>query len=96
MDITLKNILLAGIGTIAYTYEKASEMVDELVTKGELTVMQGKQLNEELKRTVKMNDSQKMQAVDINALKEAIASFNLATKQDLDELKQRIADLENR
>lgn len=96
MDMTLKNILMAGIGTLAYTYERASEMVDELVKKGELTVMQGKQLNEELKRTVKTNENQKNQAVNIDALKEAIASLNLATKQDIEELKQRIANLENR
>ncbi|MFQ9798065.1 MAG: hypothetical protein ACLR23_03135 [Clostridia bacterium] len=35
------------------TAEKAKEMIEDLVKKGELTVEQGKVLNEELKHTVK-------------------------------------------
>ncbi|MEG1461423.1 MAG: hypothetical protein RSC51_08615 [Oscillospiraceae bacterium] len=48
----LKKILLAGVGAVAITAEKSKEMLDELVQKGELTVEQGKVLNEELKRDV--------------------------------------------
>lgn len=46
MDINLKSIILAGIGSVAYTYEKSADMVETLVKKGELTVNQGKELNE--------------------------------------------------
>lgn len=46
----LKNVFLAGIGAMAFTAEKGKEIVDQLVEKGEITVDQGKQLNEELKR----------------------------------------------
>ena len=49
----LKKILLAGIGTAAVTAEKSKEILDELVKKGELTVEQGKVLNQELKHNVK-------------------------------------------
>ena len=49
----LRKVFLAGVGALATGYEKGSELVDELVKKGELTVEQGKTLNEELKRTVK-------------------------------------------
>lgn len=54
MDIgkDLKNILLAGIGAVAVTAEKSQALLDELVRKGELTVEQGKVLNEELKHNV--------------------------------------------
>ena len=48
----LRKIVLAGIGALATTYEKSSEIVDELVKKGEITVEQGKALNTELKRQV--------------------------------------------
>ena len=48
----LREIVLAGIGALATTYEKSSEIVDELVKKGEITVEQGKALNTELKRKV--------------------------------------------
>ena len=48
----LRKVLLAGIGALATGYEKSSELVDELVKKGEITVEQGKALNTELKRKV--------------------------------------------
>lgn len=43
-----KNIFLAGIGAMAYTGEKGKEIIDQLVEKGELTLDQGRELNEEL------------------------------------------------
>ncbi|WBY64286.1 MAG: Poly(Hydroxyalcanoate) granule associated protein (Phasin) [Thermocaproicibacter melissae] len=49
MSEELKKIFLAGLGAVAITAEKSKQIVDELVKKGELTLEQGKQLNEELK-----------------------------------------------
>lgn len=44
-----KDIFLAGIGAMAITAEKSKELVDQFISKGELTVDQGKQINTELK-----------------------------------------------
>ena len=44
-----KDIFLAGIGAMAITAEKSKDLVDQLISKGELTVDQGKQINTELK-----------------------------------------------
>ena len=49
----IKKFLLMGIGAAAMTVEKSQQVVDDLVKKGELTVEQGKELNQELKRNVK-------------------------------------------
>ena len=49
----LKKLLLAGVGTVAVTAEKSKEILDELVKKCELTVEQGKVLNQELKHNIK-------------------------------------------
>ena len=49
----LKKLLLAGVGTVAVTAERSREVLDELVKKGELTVEQGKVLNQELKHNIK-------------------------------------------
>jgi polyhydroxyalkanoate synthesis regulator phasin len=49
----LKKILMAGLGAVAVTAEKASELVDELAKKGEITWEEGKVLHEELSRKVK-------------------------------------------
>lgn len=51
-DVTegLKKLFLASVGAVAMGAEKSQEVVDELVRKGELTVDQGKTLNQELTR----------------------------------------------
>ena len=48
-----KKILLAGVGAAAVTAEKAEQVVNYCGEKGELTVEQGKVVNEELKHSVK-------------------------------------------
>lgn len=49
----IKKVILAGIGAVAVTAEKSRDLLDEMVEKGELTVEQGKVLNEELKHNIK-------------------------------------------
>ena len=49
----LKKLILLGIGATAMSAEKAKELIDELIKKGELTLEQGKVLNEELKHNLK-------------------------------------------
>lgn len=64
----LKKVMLVGIGAMAATAEKSKEIVDELVKKGELTVEQGKVLNQELKHKVKEKVKEN---VTVNVTKEA-------------------------
>lgn len=42
------NMFLAGVGAVAITADKSKDVIDKLVAQGELTVKQGKALNEEL------------------------------------------------
>ena len=44
----VRKFFLLGVGAVATGAEKSREIVDDLVQKGELTVQQGKALNEEL------------------------------------------------
>ncbi|WMM24559.1 hypothetical protein RBU61_16750 [Tissierella sp. MB52-C2] len=91
MEDMLKKIFLAGIGTLALTYEKSNEMVQNLVQKGKITVEQGKELNEELKRVINNKDNTKDNKED---LKEILKDLNLATKEDLANLELRIRNIE--
>ena len=52
----LKKVILAGIGAVATTAEKSKDVLDDMVKKGELTVEQGKVLNEELKHNLKQTE----------------------------------------
>lgn len=98
MELSLKNILLAGIGSVALTYEKSESIINDLVKKGELTINQGKELNEELKKKMDKSKSDKeaSNTLTTETLKEVLSSLNLVTKQDLIELEKRIEKLENR
>lgn len=44
----LRDVLLAGIGVVAITGEKAKEMMDNLTAKGAITVDQGKEIVDQL------------------------------------------------
>lgn len=80
----IKKFLLMGIGAAAVTVEKSQQVVDELVKKGELTVEQGKELNQELKRTVKKNMDEAAQAGEEVAEK---------AEKKADDFEKKIADM---
>ena len=90
----LKKVLLAGLGSAAYTYEKSKKIVDEMVTKGKLTLEEGKQLSEELKRNIKEVEI-KVKPLTKNDMAELLKQMNFATKDDLEEIKSRLTSLEN-
>jgi len=91
----LKKIFLAGIGSLALTYDKAKDLVEDMVERGKITVEQGKKLNEELKRVVEDNKSNAQNISEVeNNIKNYINSLNLATKEDLETLSNRIEKLE--
>jgi len=87
----VRKFVLAGIGAAAFSYEKASETIDQLVKKGELTVEQGKALNEELKHNVKEAIKEN---VTVNVVKTEEKPVEDMTKDELDALKARIAAAE--
>ena len=88
----VKKVLLAGIGAVAVTAEKSRELLDEMVKKGELTVEQGKVLNEELKhnikKTVKENVNVSVKPSSAEELEELVSQM---TPEMLARLKEQIA-----
>lgn len=95
MDLNIKNILLAGIGSIAHTYEKAESIIDEMVKKGDITVNQGKELNEELKMKIK-NNKKVNDTITVENLKNILSELNLVTKNDLESINERLKKLEEK
>lgn len=89
----LKNIILAGIGSAAYTYEKASKVIDDFVAKGKLTIEEGKELSEELKRNI-VTKTDAIKPLNKEDLVEVLKSMNFATKDDLTTINERINNLE--
>lgn len=97
MSEELKKIFLAGLGAAAVTAEKSKEVVDELVKKGEITLEQGKQLNEELKHNAceKIKEHVTVKVThewDAASISEAVGKMS---SEELANLKADIARREN-
>ena len=97
MDIgkDLKNILLAGIGAVAVTAEKSQALLDELVKKGELTVDQGKVLNEELRHNV---ERRVMESVTVLVTpqdgEELLRCVDAMTPEQLEALRRKLNQMD--
>ena len=81
----LKIVLLAGIGLTAMTVDKADSFVKELVEKGRLTVEEGKELEQELKRQSK-EEAQEF----LNKLDAKKSSVEYATKDNVKRLEEKL------
>ena len=85
----LRKLVLAGLGAVAVTAEKSKDVVDQLVKKGELTVEQGKVLNEELKHNV----AEKLrEPVSTETISKDLEKMDV---EDLEKLKAKIEELQN-
>lgn len=91
----IKNILLAGLGAAAYTHEKASKLVDELVQKGKITMEEGKELSQELKRNISVKAEQ-LKPLTKEELLAVLSEQSYATKIEIDALSERLTKLENK
>lgn len=101
---TIRKVFLAGIGAAAEGTEKAQELLNEMIKKGELTVEQGKVLNQELRHDaqekwknakVKAEQNQKEEKKEKKSdVSELLKSFSV---EDLKELKKKLdaIDLED-
>lgn len=95
----LKKIVLAGVGAAAVTAEKAEQLINYCVEKGEITVEQGKVMNEELRRNVKdgmQTAKEKVQATKDRfqgkvSLNDLMKSVDNLSPEDLKALKDKIA-----
>ena len=81
----LKKVLLAGIGLSAMTVEKTDAFVKDLVEKGRLTVEEGKELQQELKRQGK-EEAQEL----LGDLEAKTRSVQYATKDDVKRLEDKL------
>ena len=91
----MKKIVLLGVGAAALTAEKSKELIEELVKKGELSIEQGKVLNEELKHHIqaKVSDAKdEVSRTRMNLLQDQIKRLS---PEELEQLKSVIKEQES-
>ncbi|AZV55169.1 hypothetical protein [Clostridium sp. AWRP] len=91
----LKSLFLAGVGSAAYTYEKAVNLISEMVEKGKITVDEGKQLSEELKKNALAKKDQ-IKPLTKNEVISILNNMNFASKEDIASINDRLTKLENK
>ncbi|MCR5295119.1 MAG: hypothetical protein K6E30_08140 [Lachnospiraceae bacterium] len=82
-----KTLLLAAVGAAALTADKSQEILKELVSRGELTVEQGKALNQELKH--KFSEAGKEKEKEDTAVADFLKGLS---PEELEALKQKIRE----
>ena len=92
---SLEKIILAGIGAITQTAENAGDLLEELVKKGELTLEQGKALNEELKHGIKEGVSNATQAVQSSAVSKFVDNMDRLTPEELATIRAKMDEMES-
>lgn len=94
LDIIKKSIYL-GLGIATATKEKVETLVDELIEKGQITKDEKTKVVQEILDKVEKGEKEFKQKID-KEVKEVINNLGLATKMDIDELKNIINDLEKK
>lgn len=91
----LRKLLLAGLGTLDLTEEKARAIFNDLVARGEMSEKDAREL---LSGWAKRASEQRgrMQHDVEEAVNRAMEAMGLARRSELDTLNQRIAELEQR
>ena len=91
----LKDILLAGIGLVSLTKDKAQEIASELVKRGEIAKNDE---NAFVNRIMKLAEeqSQKMKDKISEEVQRIMKSTNFVSRNEFEELQKRVEILEER
>lgn len=100
----VRTIFLTGVGAVAAGAEKSKALIDALVEKGELTVEQGKVLNQELKHKIdETTESVKMKAREAAAKKNVVPKgtdfsgmLDKLSPEQMEALKKQLAAREEK
>lgn len=91
----IEKTFLVGVGAAALTKERAQELVDEFVHRGQLTGEEGRDVVESLMSRSKAEAQSALKRAD-SSLQGAYRDAGLATRKQLEDIDFRIRQLEHR
>jgi len=93
MRTLFERSVLAGIGVLSMTHEKAQKIVDELIRRGEV---QKDEAKDWVERLVQRGDEerQSLRKLIHDEVKSSLDELGLVTKQDLQDLESKIETLD--
>ena len=91
----LRKLLLAGLGTLDFTEEKARAIFNDLVARGEMNEKDAREvINSWTKRAGEQRD--RLQRDIDQAVNKTLTAMGLARRTELDVLAARVAELERK
>ena len=91
----IKKTVLASIGTAAVTRSKVQETMDYLVEQGKLTTEEAERLTKEMAETGE-NELGEVRDQFRETIKKIMQEMNVANNQDVQELRERVDNLEKK
>ena len=95
MKDVLRKTFLSLVGAAAVTAEKATEIVDELVKKGEITVDEGKKLAKELQEKGEVAQDELSQKVK-KEVESTMNKFGYVKKEEFEAMKKELESLKTK
>ena len=91
----LKDVVNLGLGALVMTKEKAEEVVNELVKKGEVGQDEGKELINDLIKRGEKSKKEIEEQIE-KTVKNVVEKLDISTKKEIEELKSEIEELKNK
>jgi polyhydroxyalkanoate synthesis regulator phasin len=92
---SLRKLMLAGLGAVYLTEEKAKSLFDDLVKHGEMNEQDARELFATWRKRAGEQTDKVQKQVD-EALQRGLKAMGYVKKSELDELAVRIAELERK
>ena len=92
MTDLIKNTVLAGLGVLSLTYEKAENLAKDLIKKGELLETEEAKFIKDLMEKAEKTGSEVKQRIE-KTVRETLKKLNIPTRKDLDEIKEKLDEL---
>jgi len=94
MDVVKKAMLL-GLGAISLTKEKVEEAVDDLIRRGEVSRKERFKMVDKLLKEAERQEEELTGKIS-ETVQKAITQIGLAAKKDLEDVSNRLAEIEKR
>lgn len=91
----LRKLMLAGLGTLDLTEEKARAIFEDLVRRGELSDTEARELTSGWVKRAKEQRAKLQQQID-EAIRAAFGRLDVASRGDVKLLAERVAELERK
>ena len=88
----VKKAMFTGLGVMSLTKEKVEEIADEFVAKGKLSEQEGKKLVKDILERSEESKGELKKQIEL-AVQSTLAKMDIATKSDMEGIKNELAEL---